>query len=455
MNTISRFAAFALIAVSPTFALAQDAGKAQPATKPAADVKPEAKAADTTIDPAAEKLITASKDAVKKIRDISYKVKQNGDAGMGDMASQGHVTVSIPEKVRGFPIEHYKVAIHDEKGKATSEWAMNGKQLQKVDHATKKLLTMEIKGGMNMPPQDLWPILPQWIFEDLFANPMMKLQSAVMLPDAEVAGVKCKVVKYVQVMEMPMEDDMGEGEKKDDKAEKKAAPKMVSTNIKYLGVDDNLPRKFENSTKIEGGDEAMGGQSWGLKGEMTEMKVNAGLKAEDFAFKAPEGYAAEVGTADNMGMQSEEQAPELKAKPGSDALDFKLSDPTGKEVTLASLKGRVVLLDFWATWCGPCKQAMPSIQKLHEKYKDKPVTIIGVNCWEKSDKLAIDYMAKKDFTYTLLLKGDDLAKAYGVSGIPTFILIDTEGKVLHAASGFSDGEEEHLAEMIDKALAKK
>jgi len=453
VNTISRLASFVLIAVSPTFALAQDAGKAQPATKPAADVKPEAKPVDTTVDPAAEKLITASKDAVKKIRDISFKVKQKGDSGMGDQASQGQVTITIPEKVRGFPIENYKVALHDEKGKVMSEWAMNGKQLQKIDHGTKKILTMELKGAMNMPPQDLWPILPQWIFEDLFANPMMKTQSAVMLPDAEVAGVKCKVVKYVQVMEMPIEDDMGEGEKKDDKAQKKAAPKMVTTNTKYLGVDDNLPRKFENSTKIEGGEEAMSGQSWGLQGEMTEMKVNAGLKAEDFAFKTPEGYAAEVGTPESMGMQSEQSAPELKATPGSPALDFKLSDPSGKEVTLASLKGRVVLLDFWATWCGPCKQAMPSIQKLHEKYKDQAVTIIGVNCWERGDAPA--YMKKKDFTYTLLLKGDELATAYGISGIPTFILIDGEGKVIHAASGFSDGEEEHLAEMIDKALAKK
>jgi thiol-disulfide isomerase/thioredoxin len=98
---------------------------------------------------------------------------------------------------------------------------------------------------------------------------------------------------------------------------------------------------------------------------------------------------------------------------------------------------------------------MPSIQKLHEKYKDKPVSIIGINCWEKDSSAAVDYMKKKNFTYTLLLKGDDLATQYQVPGIPTLILIDGDGKILHSGSGFGPGEEEHLAELIDKALAAK
>ena len=92
VNTNCRFASFVLISVSPALALAQDAGQAQPA----APAKLDAKAVDTTVDPAAEKLIAASKEAVKKVRDLSYKVKQRGDMGMGETASQGVVSISIP-----------------------------------------------------------------------------------------------------------------------------------------------------------------------------------------------------------------------------------------------------------------------------------------------------------------------------------------------------------------------
>ncbi len=60
-----------------------------------------------------------------------------------------------------------------------------------------------------------------------------------------------------------------------------------------------------------------------------------------------------------------------------------MKDPAGKSVSLKSLRGKIVLLDFWATWCGPCRMAMPGLQKLHDRYKDKPVAIYGVNCRER------------------------------------------------------------------------
>jgi thiol-disulfide isomerase/thioredoxin len=444
VKTLCRLASLALVSMSPALVLAQDAGKAptQPEVKPA-ETKPEAKAAGK-VEPEAEKLLKDSSAVIKKIRDITYKIKQTGGMGGGDEAARGVVTLGIPEKIMGFPFEKYKIEIHDEKGKTTAEWASDGKKIQKIDHAAKKMLSMDLKGGgMNFPPEPLWGILPQWMMEDMFANPMVKTTSASLGKDAEAGGVKCRVVTRVQEMSFPTEE------------EGKPAPKMVTTTSKHLGADDLIPRKVETSVKVEGGDE-MGMVDMKSVAEISEVKINAGLKTEDFSLKTPEGYASEAGTHESMGLQDPDATtPELKAEVGKPALAFSLKDSGGKEVTLESLKGRVVLLDFWATWCGPCVQAMPEMQKLHEKYADKPVTIIGVNTWEKKDETAIKFMEKKKYTYTLLLKGDDLAKEYGISGIPTLILIDKAGNVLHSGVGFGPGEAEHLAEMIDKELAKK
>jgi thioredoxin-related protein len=98
---------------------------------------------------------------------------------------------------------------------------------------------------------------------------------------------------------------------------------------------------------------------------------------------------------------------------------------------------------------------MPSIQTIHEHFKDKPVSIIGVNTWEEKPTAAADYMKKKGFTYGCLLKGDDLATAYGISGIPTLVLIDANGKVLDISVGFDPAEEDALIKKIEAQLQAK
>jgi thiol-disulfide isomerase/thioredoxin len=135
---------------------------------------------------------------------------------------------------------------------------------------------------------------------------------------------------------------------------------------------------------------------------------------------------------------------------GAEAPDWSLSTPDGTAITLKSLRGKVVVLDFWAVWCVPCKKAMPGIQKLHEKFKDKPVVVYGIDTWEKGNNDPAGYMKKSGFTYGLLLKGETIAPAYGIQGIPVFYVIGTDGKVVYAAAG-SDNEAP-LGPAIEKAL---
>ena len=118
---------------------------------------------------------------------------------------------------------------------------------------------------------------------------------------------------------------------------------------------------------------------------------------------------------------------------GDMAPDFTLNNPEGQDVTLSSLRGKYVLIDFWASWCGPCRMENPNVVKLYNKYKDKGFAIYGVSL--DKDKAAWLAAIKKDnLTWT---HGSDLkfwnsavAQTYGVSAIPATFLLDKEGKVI-------------------------
>jgi cytochrome c biogenesis protein CcmG/thiol:disulfide interchange protein DsbE len=139
------------------------------------------------------------------------------------------------------------------------------------------------------------------------------------------------------------------------------------------------------------------------------------------------------------------QGEALKGKPFP---SFKMTDTTGKVHTNASLKGKVVLLDFWATWCGPCKAASPTMQKLHEKC---------ANTFERPNDragAAAKYKKEHNYSYTFTKENDKLAQQLGVSGIPFFVFIDRKGVVREVATGFGAGESPAQFEAIVKNLLK-
>lgn len=122
----------------------------------------------------------------------------------------------------------------------------------------------------------------------------------------------------------------------------------------------------------------------------------------------------------------------------------------GGAVTLASLKGRVVLIDFWATWCGPCVAAIPHVQELHEKYKDRGLVVIGHT--DASSQKLPEFIQQKKITYTITV-GPDIGDAWGVSGIPAVFLVDPEGRVAWSGhpSQLTDGDIEPLLARVRMA----
>jgi len=137
---------------------------------------------------------------------------------------------------------------------------------------------------------------------------------------------------------------------------------------------------------------------------------------------------------------------------GDQAPDFTLTSTAGGSVQLSSLRGQIVVLDFWASWCGPCRAAIPALQRIHTDYADRGVRVLGVNLNDSGDPA--EFMAKLNADYTVLIKGEQVAAAYAVRGIPTIVIIDPDGAVVHRESGWKSGMDAQLRNVIDAALAR-
>jgi thiol-disulfide isomerase/thioredoxin len=134
---------------------------------------------------------------------------------------------------------------------------------------------------------------------------------------------------------------------------------------------------------------------------------------------------------------------------GAQAPDWTLVDSGGERRALSSYKGKVVVLDFWATWCAPCQKLMPKMQRLHEKLSARGVAVFGVNSWERGD--AAGLMRKKRFTYTSLQGGETIAPAYGVVNLPVVYVVGVDGRVVYGHEGLGG---EDLSELIERHLAE-
>ncbi len=133
------------------------------------------------------------------------------------------------------------------------------------------------------------------------------------------------------------------------------------------------------------------------------------------------------------------------------APDFSLVDLNGRKVSLKSLKGKTLVLDFWATWCGPCKASFPGMQKAVEQYQSNPnVQFLFINSWENADdkkQNAKEFMEEHNYPFHVLLDNDNkVIEDYRVSGIPTKFVVDGNGDIRFMKVGFSG----NIDEMVDE-----
>ncbi|HIJ57178.1 MAG TPA: TlpA family protein disulfide reductase [Deltaproteobacteria bacterium] len=125
----------------------------------------------------------------------------------------------------------------------------------------------------------------------------------------------------------------------------------------------------------------------------------------------------------------------LKVPRIASPVDFKLKDMNGKWVWLSDFKGKVVFLNFWATWCPPCKYEMPSMQKLYDKLKHKKFAMVAVDLQEPVHRVK-DFVKAYKLSFTVLLdsKGD-VGRQFGISSIPTTFILDGRGGIIGKAFG--------------------
>jgi thiol-disulfide isomerase/thioredoxin/outer membrane lipoprotein-sorting protein/Flp pilus assembly protein TadD len=164
-------------------------------------------------------------------------------------------------------------------------------------------------------------------------------------------------------------------------------------------------------------------------------KVNQALPSDMFLFVPP----ATAKLVNNLEFPGKMQKSDLEGKA---ATDFTLRDLSNHDVRLSALRGKTVLLDFWATWCAPCREEIPVLQKLQRDNSD--LMVVGIDVGEDA-KVVEKFVKDQGISYQILLAGQNaMLKDYGVRSYPTVLIIDREGIIRDSLIGYGTGSESHL-----------
>ena len=140
--------------------------------------------------------------------------------------------------------------------------------------------------------------------------------------------------------------------------------------------------------------------------------------------------------------------PAVATAPSGPAPSFSLSSKAGSQVNLAQFKGQVVMINFWASWCGPCRQEMPLLEDIYRKYNKLGFTLLGVNV-EPDSKAADDWLKQTPVSFPILYDKDSkVSQMYDVSGMPSTVIIDRKGNLRMLHHGYKPGDENEYLNSI-------
>lgn len=143
-----------------------------------------------------------------------------------------------------------------------------------------------------------------------------------------------------------------------------------------------------------------------------------------------------------------------KLKSPIKAPEFNLPDMDEEIHSLKQYKGKVIMLNFWATWCPPCRREMPSMEAVYQTFKGKPFVVIAINEWE-SEEIVFPYIGQLDVfpTFPILFdQNGDISKQYNVKGLPTTFIIDKQGRIVYRAIGGRDFNHPEVVKIIRQLM---
>jgi peroxiredoxin len=137
------------------------------------------------------------------------------------------------------------------------------------------------------------------------------------------------------------------------------------------------------------------------------------------------------------------------------APDFTLPSVDGETITLSKLRGKVVLVDFWATWCAPCRTAIPHLNDLYKAYRARGLEIIGVSLDTGSQERVRRFAVSMGIRYPIIMANDEVLKNYGIAPIPTTFLIDRKGYISNKWVGFSQSLMAKISAETERLLSQE
>ncbi len=374
--------------------------------------------------PDARKILRESADACRAVRAIEYVEEQEPSAEGGAHRHTVRANVrQVRAGVRAAGFLPGKFAVegtvnHADEEPAPFAFTYDGSTLRVLDPSEKVIkvvkspapyVTGQLLGAVGMTG------LRQFTEDQPFGDALDRADRIEHEGTRTVHGVACHVVAVSRTVEHP------------------AFGKKVVVSRWYIGAEDKLPRGVDVGA---------------VRRTARILRVNGALPDAAFVLAPRAGYGERL-------VAGTEPKRKGLLPVGADAPDWKLADPEGRTHSLSDYRGRVVLLDFWGTWCVPCRQTMPGIQSLHDKFKDRGFVVLGVTLGgdEAGDPAA--FMKAHGFTYKILLKGDEMSALYNVAVLPALYLIGDDGKVMHAEYGLRQGAKDDLAGIIEGYLRRR
>lgn len=194
----------------------------------------------------------------------------------------------------------------------------------------------------------------------------------------------------------------------------------------WIGQSDYLPRKIRRLSEGSGTQT----EEW----TFSNVKVTDAIDETQFAAGLPNGYTLESF------------APQRKLlSNGDDAPPWELADLNGEKHKLSDYLGRVVVLEFWATWCGYCREGMKDLQRLSDELSGKSVVVIPINLFESTDADVKGFLNRLGYSFQTMTGGDVIAEKYRVSSVPATYVIDRNGRVAFGKRGYGP---EHYSEVM-------